>query len=176
MTTNFSDKLRSSLHLPHALGMQCMFHNSSNARKTSPFERFLPPEPPETFAKSRKREFLLGRSCAAEALCKLGGPVEQALFKVADDRLPIWPKGWIGSISHSPVGAIAIVGKSSFTPVLGVDMQWMRDLPVDLSAFHFVASRSEYAVVARLAPTERCVLIFSAKEAAVSSLKCNTAR
>lgn len=170
MTPDFSDRLRNSLHLPHALGIQCLFHNSSNALKKSPCVRFLPPELPETFAKSRKREFLLGRSCAAETLYKLGGPVEQALFKIADDRLPIWPKGWIGSISHSPVGAVAIVSKSSFTSVLGVDMHSMRDVPADISAFHFVASRSEYAVVARLPPTERCAIIFSTKEALFKAL------
>ncbi|MEJ2633374.1 MAG: 4'-phosphopantetheinyl transferase superfamily protein [Acidihalobacter sp.] len=170
MTTSFSEELRRSLYLPHAFGMQCMFHNSSDERKTFPFVQFLPPEPPDTFAKSRKRDFLLGRACAAEALFKLGGPVEQALFKVADDRLPIWPKGWIGSISHSSVGAIAIVAKSSFTPVLGIDMHWMRDLPADLSAFRLVARRSEYAVVDRLPLTERCVLVFSAKEALYKAL------
>lgn len=122
------------------------------------------------FCKITKTRVPLGRACAAEALFKLGGPVEQALFKVSDDRLPIWPKDWIGSISHSPVGAIAIVGKSSFTPVLGIDMHWMRDLPADLSAFRLVAKRSEYAFVDRLSPTERHVLIFSAKEALYKAL------
>lgn len=122
------------------------------------------------FCKITKTRVPFRRACAAEALFKLGGPVEQALFKVSDDRLPIWPKDWIGSISHSPVGAIAIVGKSSFTPVLGIDMHWMRDLPADLSAFRLVAKRSEYAFVDRLSPTERHVLIFSAKEALYKAL------
>ena len=66
----------------------------------------LPTEIREAVAK-RQREFLVGRYCAARALAH-AGYLGDGWLPLGEDRLPVWPAGWIGSISHSRFGAVAV--------------------------------------------------------------------
>ena len=65
------------------------------------------PEPLRAAAPKRQREFLAGRHCAAHALRTAGLPETVGL----QDRAPIWPKGAVGSISHSDARVVAVVSK-----------------------------------------------------------------
>jgi 4'-phosphopantetheinyl transferase EntD len=47
---------------------------------------------------ARQREFALGRCCAREALAMLGGPC--VAIPVGRFRDPVWPFGYVGSITH----------------------------------------------------------------------------
>jgi Phosphopantetheinyl transferase component of siderophore synthetase len=47
---------------------------------------------------ARQREFALGRRCAREALALLGGP--RVAIPVGRFRDPVWPFGYVGSITH----------------------------------------------------------------------------
>jgi len=69
----------------------------------------------------RKREFSAGRACARRALAKLGippGPIPRM-----DERRPRWPKGIIGSISHSRTWCGAAVSRAEDIAGLGLDIE-----------------------------------------------------
>jgi enterobactin synthetase component D len=70
----------------------------------------------------RRGEFVAGRRCAARALADAGGPLAGCLARGAD-RLPVWPRGWLGSISHSAGWAVAVVGEAAHYRALGIDIQ-----------------------------------------------------
>src|SRR4051812_24879633 len=55
---------------------------------------------------SRRHEFVLGRWCARQALAELG--VMARAIPVGHQRMPVWPAGVVGSITHCRgfVGAV----------------------------------------------------------------------
>lgn len=59
----------------------------------------------------RRREFAGGRACAREAFTALGLPL--VAIPSGADRAPIWPKGVVGSISHSSTRCVAAVARQS---------------------------------------------------------------
>jgi 4'-phosphopantetheinyl transferase EntD len=50
-------------------------------------------------APKRVREFTAGRHIARQAMRQMGVPA--AAIPVAENRCPVWPRGVIGSISHT---------------------------------------------------------------------------
>jgi len=114
---------------------------------------------------TRLREFAAGRRCARTALQALGhggGPV-----RVASDRSPIWPEGFIGSISHSGNLAAALVAtRSSGVRSVGLDIEPATQLPEEL--IEDICGKQERDWLARRPKPQRLLLakaIFSAKEA-----------
>ncbi|MEC8623317.1 MAG: 4'-phosphopantetheinyl transferase superfamily protein [Bdellovibrionota bacterium] len=81
------------------------------------------------FSEQRKIEFVMGRICAKEALDKMSGSEDGLpIFKetgigMNDDRSPSWPKGAVGSITHSPIGVMACTGKVEDFLGLGLDLE-----------------------------------------------------
>lgn len=74
----------------------------------------------------RKTEYLAGRRCAAEALAA-AGCVDAAPPGMDGDRLPIWPSGWLGCITHSNGRAVAAAGSASQSRLLGIDVEKLID-------------------------------------------------
>ena len=68
----------------------------------------------------RRREFIAGRLCANRAVARLGS--EQAVG-MGSDRLPIWPEGIVGSISHSDSLACAVACKAGHCRSIGIDTE-----------------------------------------------------
>jgi len=71
----------------------------------------------------RQAEFLAGRLLARAAISCLGGPdgtISQS------DRMPVWPIGWSGSISHSYTRCFCLVARSD-TLLCGVDIEKLPD-------------------------------------------------
>lgn len=114
----------------------------------------------------RRREFLAGRACAHKALAELGAAPAALLSDT--DRLPIWPEGYIGSITHTDrycAAAIAKTGEEIRS--VGIDLEPAEDLPSDL--WETVCRPEERAWLASALAGERSLLaraIFSAKECA----------
>jgi len=69
----------------------------------------------------RRQEFRAGRTCARTALNQLGGP-NTAILQSAD-RCPVWPTGFVGSITHSRELCAAIVGRAQDVISLGIDLE-----------------------------------------------------
>lgn len=85
-------------------------------------------QPPElTNARAKRHcEFIAGRYCATRAIQKLQlspDSPRQTEIPIQLDRSPLWPKGIIGSISHSGDRAMAVVGSTDNYIGLGIDCE-----------------------------------------------------
>jgi len=125
------------------------------------------PEEEETVAAAvagRRIEFAAGRSQARSALAALGaapGPIPAGA-----DRAPLWPLGFVGSITHTRSIAAAAVAPATAFASLGLDVEEVRP-EIDRIA-PMVLAPSERAGFEALAGAERrrtATLIFSIKEA-----------
>lgn len=70
---------------------------------------------------ARRNEFIAGRRCARAALTALGH-VPDALPKDADG-LPLWPDGFVGSISHSRGLCCALAARAEAMTCIGLDLE-----------------------------------------------------
>lgn len=120
----------------------------------------------------RRVEFTAGRHCARKALTRLG--FGDAPLLPGCHRAPRWPRGVVGSISHTgnpPSGwcAAAVARRPPFASV-GVDAEMSRPLPTAL--WRHVLRPREQDAIERAPADVRAVaatLFFSAKE---SVFKC----
>lgn len=114
-------------------------------------------------ASVRRREFAAGRHCARRALTRLG--IEGFAVRAAPDRAPIWPRGVVGSISHTHDFCVAAVARRADAASVGVDAE--PNEPLDAELLEIVCSPTEREWLARQPEAERgplARLIFSAKE------------
>lgn len=72
-------------------------------------------------APKRRGEFLAGRYCAYQALLQLTG--DGAMVKRQADGAPSWPKGCVGTISHSDNWVGALVAYQTDYLALGFDIE-----------------------------------------------------
>lgn len=75
-----------------------------------------------TAVASRVQQFAAGRLCARRALEQLQGVAAQALLS-GPDRVPLWPDGVTGSITHTEGLAAAVVGPGAAFAGLGLDVE-----------------------------------------------------
>lgn len=118
---------------------------------------------------SRRSEFATGRKLARQLLGECGHPNFPLL---REDRLPCWPGGIIGSITHtrnrsgSRSLCVAAVGHASRFAGIGIDCE--PDEPVDQGIERVVCRGDEHAWVGEGVGDERgrrCRVVFSIKEA-----------
>lgn len=69
----------------------------------------------------RRNEFIVGRRCARAALAQID--VEPCVLLSGEDRVPEWPVGVLGSISHSMRLCCAVAAHSNTAACLGVDLE-----------------------------------------------------
>ena len=82
------------------------------------------PEEEESLANAvskRRNEFIAGRRCARQALARIG--VTPCMLVPDENRVPVWPTGVVGSISHSLGLCCAVAARSSTITCLGVDLE-----------------------------------------------------
>lgn len=84
-------------------------------------------------APRRRAHFAAGRACAHAALAALGHPVD-ALLR-GNEGAPLWPGAVVGSISHCPDAAVAVVADRRDWAALGVDVETDRALADDAAAY-----------------------------------------
>jgi enterobactin synthetase component D len=113
----------------------------------------------------RIREFLAGRRCAAAALRDAGAASLDV--KVGPRREPLWPSGYVGSITHSRSFVFAAVGRRAEVASVGVDSEPILDLVslASVASLTFHPAERE-RVAGRL---DLATAVFSAKE---SLFKC----
>jgi 4'-phosphopantetheinyl transferase EntD len=121
---------------------------------------------------ARVLEFTTGRSCARAALAQLGCP--PVAIAVGDRREPIWPPGFIGSITHckghcAAAAARWVARAAHAIASLGLDAEPARPLPEDVARRVCSDGEREWIEQHRQdgLPWDR--LVFSAKE---SVFKC----
>ena len=114
-------------------------------------------------AEKRRRDFVLGRSCARAALAPLGHG--EAAIGMGADGAPQWPTGVLGSITHTRGYAAAVVGEASSFLGVGVDAERVGGVTRKLWPRLFNAA--EQALLAGRSDADvSATLLFSAKEAA----------
>lgn len=83
---------------------------------------------------ARMHEFALGRRCAREALALLDGP--RVAIPMGRFRDPVWPFGYVGSITHTQGFCAAAVAKSvsgnGTILGIGIDCEPLAHLPGEL--------------------------------------------
>ena len=112
----------------------------------------------------RQREFRAGRHCARTALAELGLPKVPILRD--EKRAPIWPPGYLGSISHCDDYCLAACCAIGSVQGLGVDVEPLAPLNSELAGY--IHSKTETAFM-HAHPELPPRIIFSAKE---SLYKC----
>jgi len=108
----------------------------------------------------RQREFAAGRAVARAAMAQLGGEAQEIL--ASEDRAPVWPAGWRGSITHKDRLCAAMVTQDAVS--LGLDIEEATPLGEDL--IPRICDADESAAIDGPEKGLHAKLIFSAKEAA----------
>lgn len=112
-------------------------------------------------AEERRREFATGRACARRALSRFG--VRPAPLLAGPQGEPLWPGGFVGSITHCNRYRAAAVADARHVRALGIDAEPHEALPPEILAC--VAGLEERAWLVRApAGTHWDRLLFSAKE------------
>lgn len=114
----------------------------------------------------RRREFAAGRKLARSGMQELGVAGEPPLVP-GEDRVPIWPNGVVGTITHTENWAIAAVAWEHEVRELGVDVE--QDSPMREPIWRRICRPDEQRWVESLDATDRGLwgkVIFSAKECA----------
>ena len=115
-------------------------------------------------APKRRREFALGRACAHAALEKLG--CEQGVIGRSASGAPLWPKGIVGSITHTKDYAAAVVGEARHFSGIGVDAERIGGVTRELWPRLFDDAERDYLQnLDEAVRPEIATLAFSAKEA-----------
>lgn len=115
---------------------------------------------------SRKRqlEFSTGRHCAKTALAKLG--IGDFPVMRNENREPLWPKGFVGSISHCRDLCGAVIAKQTDIKAIGFDIENIRELKQEIEKLTctpqeitWLSQQTSYTY------NELVILLFSLKEA-----------
>lgn len=134
------------------------------------FQRFSQPFPAAlaNAVAKRRAEYLASRYCGQVLLEQA-----QAASTVigTDDRIPQWPSGWRGSISHSDRYALVVIAPKSAGLMPGIDIeQWQPEIVLE-TADMFASSDEQLLLSALSLPFPQALLtLFSAKESLYKSL------
>ncbi|RZQ51489.1 phosphopantetheinyl transferase [Pseudoalteromonas phenolica] len=136
------------------------------------FEQFKQPLP-ERIKKAvhkRQAEYLAGRICATQALTALN--FDNPIIHTADDRVPIWPSGTFGSITHTKGIAAAIAGIKHGTTGVGIDVEKLMKDSQETKLQTHILRNDEKAQFHELGKqvTHPLSVIFSAKESIYKAL------
>ncbi len=113
----------------------------------------------------RQREYATGRGLARSMLAAHGHPTHALLND--SDRVPAWPEGWLGSISHTRGYCGVALAHAHSHRGLGLDVEQAE--PLEAKLFRSILRDEELAELVALPDREaglRAKLAFSAKEAA----------
>ena len=117
----------------------------------------------EGAAQTRIEQFTAGRFCSRIALGRLGVAATTPILR-GEDRAPIWPPGFIGSISHTDTWCAAAVARTEDVRALGIDLE--SSTPLKEALLKRVCTPTERDWLHQLPePGVTGKILFSAKEA-----------
>ncbi|MDJ0793303.1 MAG: 4'-phosphopantetheinyl transferase superfamily protein [Woeseiaceae bacterium] len=118
---------------------------------------------PARAVKKRQLEFVAGRIAAREAMEELG---RDATYPGrAPDRRPLWPKGLVGSITHTADYAVAAAARSSDVVAVGIDLEDQQQLVDEIGRHILSDAEREAWNLDKSAQNSSFVSLFSYKEA-----------
>ena len=133
----------------------------------TPFLGDLPTELEKAVDK-RKIDFITGRICASQALSALDSARDWPAVAMNSERLPVWPAGVVGSITHTEGFSSAYIGRAEDFQSLGIDAEKIMPLAQAEKIKATICFDAERELVGSDLATS-VSLIFSAKE---SLFKC----
>ena len=118
-------------------------------------------------AQTRIEQFTAGRVCSRIALGRFGVAATTPILR-GEDRAPVWPPGFVGSISHTDMWCAAAVARAEDVRSIGIDLE--PAIPLKESLWRRVCTPRERDWLHEL-PTPGLTgkILFSAKE---SVYKC----
>jgi enterobactin synthetase component D len=122
----------------------------------------------------RRIEFAAGRYCVREALRTLAPLVARNPIAIAQDGSPVWPLGFVGSITHTDAFASAVVASSEDAIGLGIDSESLIEPRTAVEVGQSIATIDELARLSLgTCASEQFVLtaVFSAKESIYKCLR-----
>ena len=118
-------------------------------------------------AQTRVEQFTAGRVCSRIALGRLGVATTTPVLR-GEDRAPIWPPGFVGTISHTDTWCAAAVARAEDVRSIGIDLE--PATPLKEALWRRVCTPKERDWLHDLsAPGVTGKILFSAKE---SVYKC----
>jgi 4'-phosphopantetheinyl transferase EntD len=143
-------------------------HLTAYAIQVGPLESFsnapLFPTEISPMSPRRRATFQAGRACAHAALKELGSP--DLAIPIGPSGAPVWPPGFVGSITHTNDVAAAIVAPSEKVRGVGLDIE--TDEPFDHAEIVRMVCRPEELLPGRdlsdPANLEHAKLLFVIKE------------
>jgi enterobactin synthetase component D len=151
--------------------VSCYFNKNLFETQTADLLGVTLPSDLNRAVKKRKAEFIAGRYCARQALRRLGGNINTEIG-IGENRIPVWPPGYVGSITHTHGYASAVVAHRNKVQGVGLDSETLIE-PKSVGSVSrqiLTASESYSAQIHRLeSPAQHLTLVFSAKE---SLFKC----
>lgn len=152
---------------------QASCHFDKNLFGESTPGRLAIPLPPalDRAVPKRKAEFIAGRFCAREALRQLDSGPHPAIG-IGPSREPLWPAGFVGSITHTLDYAGAVVASKAAVRAVGIDAEaWIAPQTAqDLAGQILTSAESDERCGRPFASSRHYLtLMFSAKE---SLFKC----
>lgn len=112
--------------------------------------------------RNRKAEYLAGRYLSRILLQEKGLAPD---LPSGHHRQPLWPPGWVGSITHTRDMAISCIAARSQLSLLGIDLEhWPGAQVTDEIAADIVARDEERLLLGPWPPAHALTLAFSAKE------------
>ncbi|RZA00750.1 MAG: 4'-phosphopantetheinyl transferase superfamily protein [Sphingobacteriaceae bacterium] len=94
------------------------------------------------FSGKRLKDFSTGRYCARKALAHIG--LENADILVGDEKQPLWPAGYVGSISHSGKLIGAVAAKSSQVKSIGLDIETIGKIKPEMWRLLYTKAETEF--------------------------------
>jgi len=114
-------------------------------------------------AKTRVEQYTAGRVCSRIALGRFGVAATTPILR-GEDRAPIWPPGFVGSISHTDSWCAAAVARVEDARSIGIDLETAT--PLKESLWRRVCTPKERDWLHELsAPGLTGKILFSVKEA-----------
>jgi 4'-phosphopantetheinyl transferase EntD len=112
----------------------------------------------------RRREFAAGRACARHALGRFGVPA--SAIPAGPDRAPVWPEGYVGSITHCEGFCCAAVASADEVASIGIDAEDGGPLTPEMARIILTSDEmARFAALPELPESTWSKLAFSAKEA-----------
>jgi enterobactin synthetase component D len=120
----------------------------------------------------RWRDYLAGRYCARVALGRLDPALAAQRVETGSNREPIWPRGVVGSITHTEGFAAAAVALESQVGGVGLDAERILnpERAREIERLVLLDAERPHAASAGLTQHELVSLAFSAKEAVFKCL------
>ena len=115
----------------------------------------------------RRNDFIRGRIAARRALRELGVP--PGTIPIGPWRLPVWPQGVVGSISHSAGAGVAVAARAADLRGIGIDVE-ARDRRLSGRIARRILTRAESWALDGESTLPWPLVLFCAKEAAFKAV------